>query len=386
MNVLVLTPDRVGSSFLQRLITIYMNALSYDKNVINIHELVDNNLLEYFNPDLNQQAITFDYANDTGIHYRTLPDIVDLMDRTNHYKVARLTWFNLRQRLEDTESDRQKLYDYVNKNFYIISARRDNLFEYALSWAIAKQSHKMNVYSAQEKFDSFKNIYRDRLYVDPEIFITHLYHYREYCAWADRCFHVSSIFHYDRYINDMETYLLNLNIYNGQKPRTWKEMFGLDFDTWNRCHYLASDISGLGRQLDPAPDRLLLTYSGDWTQLKIDQQTLDQVPVNLTKGDRDILQEHGRAYLDSLKEIDRLLDLKILPRGVPIKLQTFLEKRLLVKNFDQLVDCYNQVISDPSRSLLYQATPLLDNQVIDQSIEKDIRTWHVLPQLENNML
>ena len=48
MNVLILTPDRVGSTLLQRLITIYMLRKGFDLPVVNLHEL-SNGLQKYYN-------------------------------------------------------------------------------------------------------------------------------------------------------------------------------------------------------------------------------------------------------------------------------------------------------------------------------------------------
>ena len=48
MNVLVLTPDRVGSTLLQRLITIHMQSHDFGRPVVNIHELT-NGLTTYWN-------------------------------------------------------------------------------------------------------------------------------------------------------------------------------------------------------------------------------------------------------------------------------------------------------------------------------------------------
>ena len=56
MNVLILTPDAVGSTLLQRLITIYMQFHQYDKPVINLHELT-NGLTRYFNNHFDQDVL-----------------------------------------------------------------------------------------------------------------------------------------------------------------------------------------------------------------------------------------------------------------------------------------------------------------------------------------
>lgn len=56
MNVLVLTPDAVGSTLLQRLITVYMQFHEYDKPVINLHELT-NGIINYYNQDFNRELL-----------------------------------------------------------------------------------------------------------------------------------------------------------------------------------------------------------------------------------------------------------------------------------------------------------------------------------------
>jgi len=56
MNVLILTPDRVGSTLLQRLITVYMNMHEFDQPVINLHELT-NGLIKYYSKDFGQEVL-----------------------------------------------------------------------------------------------------------------------------------------------------------------------------------------------------------------------------------------------------------------------------------------------------------------------------------------
>ena len=56
MNVLILTPDAVGSTLLQRLITIYMQFYQFDQPVINLHEL-SNGLVKYYNTTFDQEVL-----------------------------------------------------------------------------------------------------------------------------------------------------------------------------------------------------------------------------------------------------------------------------------------------------------------------------------------
>ena len=53
MNILILTPDRVGSTLLQRVITIHMNNMKHDKitsPVVNLHELTNGIENYYLHP------------------------------------------------------------------------------------------------------------------------------------------------------------------------------------------------------------------------------------------------------------------------------------------------------------------------------------------------
>lgn len=385
MNVLILTPDRVGSSFLQRVITIYMNAYHYDKNVINCHELVDGNLYKYYSPIFKQEVLGYDYNyghNQEKLgKYQTLPEIINLLEAADHFKVCRLTWFHLQQRMQDTESERIEFYNYLNSNFYIINGCRRNLFEYALSWCIAIESRTMNVYSPQEKTERFAKIYQDRIHVDPEIFVHHLYQYLEYCQWANRCIKTAANFYYDDHISDIDKFVSGLNIFGGQQVKTWQEIFGIDFKSWNLCHYLSSDISGIGKQLGRPSVRLLGDDSHSRPELTLVPTPLSDISRSLTLADQRFLLAHGERYVESLREIDAMVDCKIIPNSVPIKLQTFLEKRLLIKNFEKIVDVFNEVISDPNRPLLHQVCDLLDLQEIDRQIQNDYANWHTSPML-----
>ena len=56
MNILILTPDSVGSTLLQRVLTIYMQFQQFDKPVINLHEL-SNGLTKYYSPEFNRELL-----------------------------------------------------------------------------------------------------------------------------------------------------------------------------------------------------------------------------------------------------------------------------------------------------------------------------------------
>ena len=118
MNVLILTPDRVGSTLLQRLITIYMQFHEFDQPVINLHELT-NGIIKYYSPLFNAEVLGKSLDRGKWGYYQSLPEIRDLLDSVPHYKTSRLALYHIRNR-EDSTADQMPFYEYLNDNFFII--------------------------------------------------------------------------------------------------------------------------------------------------------------------------------------------------------------------------------------------------------------------------
>lgn len=339
MNVLILTPDRVGSTLLQRLITIYMQFHDFDQPVINLHELT-NGIMRYWNPVFNTEVLGKGNEKQHWGYHQSLPEIQELLASVPHYKTSRLALYHIRNR-SDAMQHQVPFYQYLNDNFFIISARRENLLEHALSWCIFVDSRQLNVYSHEEKFKVFGDIYRHGVMVDKLNLHKYLDAYRDYLGWTDRHFHVNSYFDYDHHMQDLEKYILDLPIFRSQTQRLcWQDKFDVPFRDWNRCHYLCSDLSALGRQLSLGLDDR--TGSGDALTPVLTQR---EAIAALTVKDQQFLRDVAPRYIRSQKAIDELVDNKILVTGVPIKLQTMMEKQKIIRNFDQTVEWYNEWVS-----------------------------------------
>jgi hypothetical protein len=381
MNVLILTPDRVGSTLLQRLITVYMTAHEYDKPVINLHELT-NGLMKYYSPTFNQEVLGKPNDGKLWGYHQSLPEITELLHSVDHYKTSRLAQYHIINRA-DTIADQIPFYKYLNDNFFIISARRDNLFEHAISWCIYNESKKLNVYSHQEKIDIFSNIYKNKITIDTSILINYIFKYKDYIEWVDRHFTVNSYFKYDKDLSQIEDYILNLSIFNNQsKKKTWKDIFEIEFNDWNRCHYLLGDISGIGKQLPNSQKKLQLEFNSAQsnTQLQLQSLPLQEIAQSLTVADQKFLLDVGTDYTKTTKAIQELVDHKVLVTSVPIKLQTMLEKKLLVKNFEECVEAYNRVMTDPVSLIKGMSQPYSDKD-LDEIVTNEIGQWHALPKL-----
>lgn len=391
MNVLILTPDAVGSTLLQRLITIYMQFHEFDRPVINLHELT-NGLIRYHSEHF-QQDVLGKPGNAWGYH-QSLAEVVDLLGSVDHYKTSRLAQYHIRAR-HDTLEQQIPFYRYLNDNFFIIACRRYNVFEHAVSWGITKITKKLNVYSGEEKVQSFMPLFDRPVDLDPVSVRQSLENYKTYLAWCEDYFDVASYFHYEQDIPEIEKYILNLPIF-GQRPQrlTWQDQFGIDFNDWNRCHYLSSDIGTVA--LEHCDQFQQLTHQAQYQEVEDESITDQQIakdysdicdqswpevtswedfnalPDNIKK---ECIEQHGlaatprRSYLvptntnlvlpkqhqqylskyhsqydRANQEINRMVENRIIVTPPPIKKQTLAEKYYMVRNFDQLLDMYNEWI------------------------------------------
>lgn len=369
MNVLILTPDRVGSTLLQRLLTIYMNMQEFDRPVINLHELT-NMLIKYVSNRFNQEVLGKPNGDDWGYH-QTLPEIIELLKSVDHYKTSRLAHYHIINR-KDSIADQLRFYQYLNENFFIISAQRENLLEHALSWCIQLHTKTLNVYSHSQKVSTFLDVYQHKINIEPESLQKYLNQYVRYLQWVDDHFQVGSYFKYERDLPNIEKYILDLPVFNKTAKLDWNNTFGVDWKDWNKCHYLLSDLSGLSQQVDP----LLLEHSSsaEKYQLAVCNSSA-RVLQNLNESDQQFLFDNHLKYQTVTEAIDELVRDKVLVSGVPIKLQTMIEKKLLIKNFNECVDVYNNWVEKNNVGQYYTEAALAE------TMQSELMFWHQQPQL-----
>ena len=346
MNVLILTPDRVGSTLLQRVLTIYMLRREFDKPVINLHELT-NGLEKYYNTLLNQEVLGKPKGTDWG-YYQTLDQVTDLLSGADHYKTSRLAHYHIERR-QDSLDSQIKFYEYLNQNFFIISCRRRNLFEHALSWSINGHSKKVNVYHPFEKIMTFHKIYREGITISETTFKNHLTNYKKYINWSDTYFNIQSHFNYEDCVGDLESYILNLDFMKGHSNNTWRDMFDQDYNDWNACHKLIPDVRLFEGNSDPkriaiSNDHLVENWNFNRRDVDLifpSHHTTHTVPTEIY----DYLATHAPKYKSAYDEINELVNGGFLVSGVPIKLQTLMEKKTIVRNYVECIKWYNEWVT-----------------------------------------
>jgi hypothetical protein len=397
MNVLILTPDAVGSTLLQRMLTIYMQFHQFDRPVINLHELT-NGLAKYYSPEFNQELVSKQAVKNWG-YYQSLEEVVELLSSVDHYKTSRLAHYHIRRR-GDTVAQQVPFYQYLNENFYVIACRRSNVFEHALSMTLGKFTKKLNVYTAHEKIDTFYDIYQSGIELDPQAFEYQLNAYQDYIKWSNQYFDVNSYFNYEQDVPRIEQFILNLPLFSNQPELvTWEKNFGITFNAWNKMHYARSDLGSVMLESNNKIDRLVLDLpeSVDYYQQKspIDwpaitkSQDIDMLPATIKKQfTQDYIRQEGifsllsqerqselsfakQGYVEAQKTIDQMIKLGIVIGGPPIKKQTLAEKAKIVKNFDQLTEIYNQwAVDNPAI-----ATPMTAKDVSNQ-VQQENQFWH----------
>ena len=148
MNFLILTPDGVGSTILQRLLT--MTFSLENVNAVNTHELTNRILLD------NNIAVhdkRFFRSGWKQKYAQSLLDIENIIKQSSKDTniISRVAKYHLDNR-KDPLDHQSNFYKFLNEAYdKKIMCVRNNIFEYALSWSIREESGILNVYDRDDK-------------------------------------------------------------------------------------------------------------------------------------------------------------------------------------------------------------------------------------------
>jgi len=298
MNYLVLTPDGVGSTYLQRAITVYLNANGED--YYNTHELLNGLELDY-NNNL--------YKKMKG-YSQSIEEIVGMIEKNEAMLVSRLAHYHVLDRLagkvpkppkgvisrpidiDILERNRSEnydlLYDACNDHYGTILCCTRDPFEYALSWGIRDFTGVLNCFSLKEKADTVNF----HMPIDLEFFRSKLDQYKNYMFWVHENFDGAKEVQYEDLVNDVDLVLYNITDTDYDVKRWW----GTTLQEYSVQMY-----------------QLSLTY-------------------NYRLGYSDKLLEYQKALVR---------ENKLYMNGMPIKMNTLREKSEKVTNFSSCLDVYN---------------------------------------------
>jgi len=278
MNYLILSPDGVGSTILQRLITMTLYLENHD--VMNTHELTNGLKLE-------NNVATKDFA--LG-YSQTLIDIRNILQKseTQTALVSRLAKYHLNDR-KDPIKDCHVFYKFLNNHFEKkIMCVRDNIFEYAMSWSIRQRSGVVNVYSKQDR----EKVLRVSE-VDEKYFMDKCKEYVQYIDWIEKYFPKVEKISYENIVKKSDEVMHKITGY----PNTFIDKFGKS---------------------------LSFMLCGEHNFLKHGKQS------NLSNDELKALVK----YRMSCRE---MFERKIII-GVPLKNTTLADKKSQIKNFNTCLD------------------------------------------------
>ena len=288
-NYLILTPDGVGSTYLQRALTVYLNSAGLDywntHELLNGLDLLDGNLYKDFNLGYSQ----------------TLPEICGLLESTSNSLVSRIAQYHITNRLRNNKEDYQQLYDTCNKKFDKIFYCTRDPFEYALSWSIRHNTDKLNVYSIKERIsvhgEDIKHL------IDLDFFNRKLEQYSKYEYWAEDNFNITRAVNYDENHGDVDSMMKELT----ELDHNVKDRFGVSLQDYSIIRYMTSMYTQ--------------TKNKKWLPNK-----------SKAKG---VFEIHN--FIRQLA-----LDYNKLPTTIPVKMNTMQDKQKCVINFDDAVEVYNK--------------------------------------------
>jgi len=286
-NYLILTPDGVGSTYLQRALTMYLHSAGLDywntHELLNGLDLLDGNLYKDFNLGYSQ----------------TIPEICELLQSTSNSLVSRIAQYHITRRLKEKKENYQQFYDACNKKFDKIFYCVRDPFEYALSWSIRLNTNILNVYSIKQRISVHGEDIKQTL--DLEYFNRKLEQYSAYEYWAEDNFNITRAVNYDDNHQDVDSMM--------------KELTGLD---------------------DSVEDRFGISLQ-DYSTIRYMTSMYMQ-----TKDKKYVCNREQAAGATQLKKFIQSMVPNKLPTEIPVKMNTMQDKQKRVVNFNDAVEVYNK--------------------------------------------
>jgi hypothetical protein len=288
-NYLILTPDGVGSTYLQRALTVYLHSAGLD--YWNTHELLnglgllEENLYKDFNLGYSQ----------------TVPEICELIQSTNNSLVSRIAQYHIYGRLKNKKENYQQFYNACNKKFDKIFYCTRDPFEYALSWSIRNNTNVLNVYGIKERISVHGEDVKQTL--DLKYFNQKLEQYSAYEYWAKDNFNITRAVNYDDNHCDVDSMMKELT----GLDHNVEDRFGVSLQEYSTVRYMTS--------------MFVQTKDKKW----IPEKNKCKGTVELHKFIRKIAFDHYK-----------------MPSNIPVKMNTMQDKQKRVTNFDDTVEVYNK--------------------------------------------
>ena len=215
MNYLVLTNDGIGSSYLQRSLTLYLNSAGIE--YWNTHELL--NGVACNNGNIYKQW------RDNNFELQPVNEIITCLNESTNNIVSRVGLHWAHQR-----NDISTLYPVLRSKYNKILMCKRDPFEYALSWAIRSSEGIGNLYRVDKKRSLSLNYD-----VEMDFFKTKLEEYHKYIYWTMDNFNAQEVNY-----NDLQINIDNMMQKITGLDHSVEDKFGISLQNYSRVRYLAS--------------------------------------------------------------------------------------------------------------------------------------------------
>lgn len=335
MNVLFLSTIRSGSSLLQRNVALYMNFHSdqFNKPIIDLSNLDQGFIDSYYSNTYNQQILRND--SESQDVSQPLSNISQLINESDHYVTGRITYHHMEEYRTDSHKDKQDFIKFLNDNFCVVQCQRESVFEFALSYGIKQETALTNTWLHTEKVESCSKLFKDKVRIPTDSFIRYLDRYKNYIEWSEREFDISDTYIYERDMPTIDSFIQNLSFFKNHNFKSWEEMFGISWQEWNKCHRLQSDVVSVN-------DIRKLEFNNTSTnERKNNSLVVAHSLRNLPAIEQEFVSKNALKYLNVTNTVEKLTKEKELNIGISLKLQTLVEKAMIVENFKECARVYN---------------------------------------------
>lgn len=265
MNYLILTPDGVGSTILQRIITtsLYLEKIP----VTNTHELT-NGL------SLKSGIVTKDFDLKYSQKLNEISNIINNSSKKIQL-VSRIAKYHLDAR-KDPIDEQQKFFNFLNNFFQKkIMCVRENIFEYAMSWSIRDKSKVLNIYTKEDR-EKVLQVSE----VDEDYFLNKCKEYVQYQNWIEKYFPNIEKVSYEDIVINSDTVIERLT---GCKE-TFKNNFGLPLSEILKLEYNVFNTFASQKQitkLSKEEQKALIKYKRT-SNLLIEKKIIIGTPIKNT--------------------------------------------------------------------------------------------------------
>ena len=314
MNYLVLTPEGVGSTYLQTAITLHLNSAGY--KYYNTHELLTG--VSVYKNALVKDPIDYE---------QPLKQLCELIQNNTAPTVSRIAMLHVRGRQTELgDEDYRQLYTVCNSHYHKKLYCVRDPFEYALSWSIRNITGEANIFEIKHR--TLHHNDSQTYDIDTNFFTNKLNEFKEYEYWVLENFPDAIPIEYDELHKDVDSVLQKVI----DVPRSIADRWKLSLQEYSKVRYCVNKYS----------------------------QTKD--PIFLF--DKQLAPKVVALH----KYICTLVDKKQLYSAIPIKMNTLQDKRRRVNNFDLSLDLYNSWAKDTNRYAQISQSEIEDRIKQEQSL------------------